>query len=96
MRIHRVITSAAFVIAIMAPGAASAFESTQIGGTNSDGSAQYQDPEEQKLQAPLGSVRVMQGNGFNDNGQPAGQGWSAAPSSGFSAWPYEAPLTRRR
>jgi hypothetical protein len=38
----------------------------------------------------------MQGNSFNDNGQPAGQGWSAAPSSGFSAWPYEAPLTRRR
>ncbi len=39
MRIHRVITAAAFVIAIMAPGAASAFEMTQIGGTNSDGSA---------------------------------------------------------
>jgi hypothetical protein len=95
MRIYRVITAAAFAIAIMAPSAAGAFETTQIGGTNSDGSAQYQDPDDQKLQAPLGSVKVITGSGFNDNGS-ATQGWSAAPqASGFSGWPYEAPLTRR-
>ena len=95
MRSYRAITAAAFLIAIMAPSAASAFENTQIGGTNSDGSAQYQDAEEQKLQPPLGGVKVT-GSGFNDNGQSATQGWSAAPATGFSAWPYEAPLARRR
>jgi hypothetical protein len=96
MRIFQVLTAAAFIAAITV-SSAGAFEMTQIGGTNSDGSAQYQDPETQQLPAPLGGTVQIQG-GFTDNGQGTVPPWvsAASPASGSSAWPYGPPFPPRR
>jgi hypothetical protein len=57
MRIHRLIASAAFAAAISLSGSAFAFETTSIGGTNPDGSAQFQDSTEELTKGSLGGLQ---------------------------------------
>ena len=98
MQLHRTFAAAAFLAASLASSGAFAFSFTEIGGKNADGSAQYQDREEQQLTAPLGgSTTVQQGSGFNQN-PASGFQWSVTQSQGF-AGPnsgFNEPLLRDR
>jgi len=98
MRFHRLITAAVFGAAIMIGGGAGAFEMTQIGGKNADGSARYQDPGEQSLMESLGSNQYKDGGSLSQKAQNLGFQWSAeqspgttGPNSGFNN-----PLLRDR
>ncbi len=46
MPFYRAITAAVLLSALFAANGADAFETTSIGGTNADGSAKFQDPDE--------------------------------------------------
>jgi hypothetical protein len=97
MRFDQVIVGAAFFAAIIASSGAGAFETNQIGGTNPDGSAHFQDPEEQKLPAPLGSTQTtQQGSGFSEGMQSPATGWSftQSPSSIEPKSGFNEPLLR--
>ena len=97
MRFDRIIVGAAFSFAIIASTSAIAFETTQIGGTNPDGSAHFQDPDEQKLPAPLGSTQTtQQGSGLNEGAQSPATGWSftQSPSSIEPKSGFNEPLLR--
>jgi hypothetical protein len=98
MRFHRIIAAAAFGAAVLIGGEAGAFEMTQIGGTNADGSAKYQDPDEQQLTGPLGSTQYQQDSDSTKSSQNTGFQWSMqqsqsaiGPASGFNN-----PLLRDR
>jgi hypothetical protein len=70
MRIHHLIAGAAFAAAIAASGAAYAFETTSLGATNPDGSAQFQDPDEQQLKDPLAGLQFgVTSSGGNDTAE---------------------------
>lgn len=101
MRLHQVIAGAAFMAAIAVSGPAGAFETTTINGTNSDGSAKYQDPDDKSAQSQLGGLQMgVQGNGFSDNsnsdsGAPPWQLKPTPPSAGFYSPGFGAPSFAR-
>ncbi|HVZ03863.1 hypothetical protein [Hyphomicrobium sp.] len=97
MRIHHYIAGAAFAAAIAVSGGALAFETTSLGGTNPDGSAQFQDPDEKPLSGPLGGLQfgVTSSGGNNssddDTGRPP---WEIKPPparSSFTGAPLSGP-----
>jgi hypothetical protein len=111
MRVHRAIAAAVFLSALLGSAAAYAFETTSIGGTNADGSAKYQDPDETGG-VPTGSssslpdsLNLQVGTGNDTN---SSTGWLNGPgSSGFGftgsqssstepATPFNTPLLRER
>ena len=98
MRFHQLIAAAAFGAAIMICGGASAFEMTQIGGKNADGSARFQDPDEQQLMGPLGGVQYQTGTGASQGPQNQGFQWSVQPSPGAvgPSSGFNEPLLRDR
>jgi hypothetical protein len=96
MRIHHLIASAAFAAAIAISGAAYAFESTSLGGSNPDGSAQFQDPDEQPLKGPLGSLQfgvTSSGAESNtaDDSRPPWEIKPPPPSQSFTGSPIGGP-----
>ncbi|HEY8127444.1 MAG TPA: hypothetical protein VIF39_01835 [Hyphomicrobium sp.] len=112
MRFHRAIAAAVFLSAIIASAGARAFETTSIGGTNADGSAKYQDPDETggiptpSSSSPLGNLNLQVGT---DNDTNSSTNWLNGPgSSGFGftgsqsssstepATPFNTPLLRDR
>ena len=98
MRFDLIIVSAAFFVAIIASNGVSAFEKTQMGGANPDGSAHYQDPDEQQLPAPLGGTQFQQGSGVSQNPQNPTFQWSVTPSPGSAEAKsgFNEPLLRER
>ncbi len=99
MQFDRIIVGAAFSFAIIASTGASAFEKTQMGSTNPDGSAQYQDPDEQQLPSPLGGTQFQQGSGTSSPSQNQMFQWSATPGSSSAAEAksgFNEPLLRER
>jgi hypothetical protein len=96
MRIHHLIASAAFAAAIAASGAAYAFESSSLGGTNPDGSAQFQDPDEQPLKGPLGGLQFgVTSSGADssstDDSRPPWELKPPPPSQSFTDSPMGGP-----
>src|SRR6185437_613901 len=79
MRIHSAIAGAVFVLTIVASSGVYAFEKTSIGGTNADGSAQFQDPDEQALKGPLGSVQFSAGTNGSTSDDSATPPWQIKP-----------------
>jgi len=99
MRFGRIIIGAAFSFAIIASTGASAFEKTQMGGTNPDGSAHYQDPDEQQLPSPLGGTQFQQGSETSPSSQNQTFQWSMTPGSGSATEAksgFNEPLLRER
>lgn len=86
MRIYKAIVCGAFTLAIFAAGGANAFEMTSVGGTNPDGTAKYQDPDEMQASSMLGGTQVQPGAGFSQTPQPGAFSWSVdkSPGSSFS------------
>jgi hypothetical protein len=73
----------------LASGGAYAFETTSIGGTNADGSAKYQDPDEVSAAAapaassPFGNFSVQTGSDA-DASSSSSTNWLSGPAgSGF-------------
>ena len=98
MSFHRLIAVAMFGAAVSIAGSAGAFEQTQIGGTNPDGSAKFQDPDQQQIPGLLGSTQYQQGTDSTKPTDNLGFQWSmqqspgaVGPSSGFNN-----PLLRER
>lgn len=85
MRIERLIASAAFAALIATSGAALAFETTSIGGTNPDGSANFKAPDEQDIDKAVGGFQFgVSANGgsttttdTSDEGRPP---WELKPT----------------
>ena len=99
MRFDRIIVGAAFSFAIVASTGASAFEKTQMGGTNPDGStANYQDPDEQPLPSPLGGTPFQQGSGTSQSSQNQTFQWTVTPDHGSAEAKsgFNEPLLRER
>jgi hypothetical protein len=88
MQFHRAIAAAALISALLVSNGASAFETTSIGGTNADGSAKYQDPDElgaatappSNSSSPLGNFNFSAGVAPN-NGDDATTNWLNGPGS---------------
>ncbi len=86
MRFYRAIAAAALSSALLVPGGASAFETTSIGGTNADGSAKYQDPDElgaataPASSSPFGNFNFQVGTSPGDSNSPA-TNWLNGPGS---------------
>lgn len=82
MRFDRGIAAAVFLSMILTSAGAQAFEMTSIGGTNADGSARYQDPDEASaLLSPFGASATQ-------SSTESGQSWTTPIGSsgfGFSA-----------
>jgi hypothetical protein len=109
MRFHRAIAAAVFLSALLGSAAANAFETTSIGGTNADGSAKYQDPDETggvptpSSSSALGNLNLQVGTG-NDtnsstnwlNGPGSSLGFTGSQSSSEPATPFNTPLLRDR
>jgi hypothetical protein len=89
MRIHRLIASAVFAATIAVSGASYAFETTSVGGTNPDGSAKFQDPDQQDLNKTLGGLQFKVTGGSNESQENSSDRppWELKPTpplSGFS------------
>jgi len=99
MRFHRAIFGAAILAAVLTSGGAQAFETTSIGGTNPDGSAKFQDPDDQQTSALLGgSVQVQQGYSQQGGASPF-FGWGGSQLSSSSqepSTPFNNPILRQR
>jgi hypothetical protein len=96
MRLLRAIAGAAFMTAILTAGGASAFETTTIGGTNPDGSAKFQDPDEQQPSSLLGNFQVQQGTSQQGGTNPF-FGFSGSQSSSSEPnTPFNDPTLRTR
>ena len=96
MRIHHLIASAAFAAAIAASGAAYAFETTSLGGANPDGSAQFQDPDQQQLKGPLDGLQfgVTSGGSNSNSADDSRPPWEIKPpppSQNFTGSPMGGP-----
>src|SRR5262245_37714135 len=98
MRLHQLIAAATFGAAVMIGGAAGAFETTQIGGTNPDGTAKFQDPDEQQIPGLLGSSQYQQGSEATKPADNLGFQWSMQQSPGSTgpASGFNNPLLRER
>jgi hypothetical protein len=102
MRFDRGIAAAVFLSMILTSAAAQAFETTSIGGTNADGSAHYQDPDE------ASGLLSQFGAGTTQSSTESTQSWTSPIGSsglGFSAsqsssaepsTPFNNPLLRER
>ncbi|MBA2125371.1 hypothetical protein DLM45_03915 [Hyphomicrobium methylovorum] len=80
MRLNRVIARGAFILAMLAPAGAYAFEFTQIGGKDGQ-AAQFQDPAEKALSEPLGGLQ------FGVSGGKA----NAVDDSALPPWQFRPP-----
>lgn len=96
MRIHRLIAGAAFAAAVAVSGTAYAFETTSIGGTNPDGTPQFQDLDldAPKLTNSLGGLQfgiTTKGNDSDadDSGRPPWEIKPPPPSRSF----YSSPMS---
>jgi hypothetical protein len=88
MRFHRAIAAAAFLSLITASAGARAFETTSIGGTNADGSAKYQDPDEtggipqpSSSSSPFGNFNFQVGTGNPSSSTDRSTNWLNGPGS---------------
>ncbi len=112
MQFHRAVAAAALSLALLASGGAQAFETTSIGGANSDGSAKYQDPDELSAatapSSPLGNFNFNVGTAPDSNDRstnwlnngPGSSAFGFSGSNGSSsteaASPFNTPLLRER
>jgi len=105
MRFDRGIAAAVFLSMILTAAGAQAFETTSIGGTNADGSARYQDPDEASaLLSPFGSGSTQSSTDTTTNwrgsiGAGSGPGFgftSSQNSSSEPSSPFNTPLLRER
>ncbi|CAA2142144.1 hypothetical protein [Hyphomicrobium sp. ghe19] len=107
MRFDRGIAAAVFLSMILSAAGAQAFETTSIGGTNADGSARYQDPDEASaLLSPFGSGSTQSSTDTSSNwrgslGAGVGSGsafgfTSSQNSSNEPSTPFNTPLLRER
>jgi hypothetical protein len=95
MRIHRLIASAAFAAVLTVAGASYAFETTSIGGTNPDGSANFKAPDEQDIDKAVGGFQFgVSANGASstttdtsDDGRPP---WELKPTPPMRSF-YSSP-----
>jgi hypothetical protein len=86
MRFDRAIAAAAFILMITVAAGAQAFETTSIGGTNADGSAKYQDPDDTggipaaspSSSSPLSNFNFQVGTGADAN---TSTNWLSGPGS---------------
>lgn len=94
MRIHRLIASAAFAVAIATSGASYAFETTSVGGTNPDGSAQFQDPDQQDLNKALGGIQFgVSANGNETQADASDRPpWELKPTTPMRSF-YSSPMS---
>jgi len=98
MRIHRLIASVAFAAAMTLAGASFAFETTSIGGTNPDGSANFKAPDEQDIDKAVGGFQFgVSANGgssttadTSDEGRPP---WELKPTPPMRSF-YSSPGDR--
>lgn len=87
MRLHRAIAAAAFLSVMGASVSAWAFETTSIGGTNADGSAKYQDPDETggvptpSTSSPFGNFNFQVGSSANSDNTNPSTNWLNGPGS---------------
>jgi hypothetical protein len=95
MRIHSAIAGAAFILTIVASSGAYAFETTSIGGTNADGSAQFQDPDEQALKGPLGGVQFSAGTNGNTSDDSTTPPWQIKPPPASTGC-FDSPMSGMR
>jgi hypothetical protein len=95
MRNHRLIASAAFAAAMAIASASYAFETTSIGGTNPDGSAKFQDPDQQDLNKSLGGLQFGVTSSTSsdqaDDGRPPWELKQTPPSRSFYSSPMSGP-----
>ncbi len=93
MQFLRAIAAAAFFSALLVSAGANAFETTSIGGTNADGSAKYQDPDETgglpapSGSSPFGNFNFQVGGTADASSDSATTNWLNGPGSpgfGFS------------
>lgn len=83
--------------AILTSGGASAFETTTIGGTNADGSAKFQDPDEQQPSSLLGGNFQVQQGTSQQGGMNPFFGFSGSQSSSSEPnTPFNDPSLRTR
>ncbi len=87
MRFDRGIAAAVFLSTILISAGAQAFETTSIGGTNADGSARYQDPDEASaLLSPFGSGTTQSSTDTTSNWRGSiGAGVGSGPAFGFTS-----------
>lgn len=87
MRVHRVMAAVAIASALLASAGADAFETTSVGGTNADGSAKYQEPDEMSAAAlpttssPFGNFNFSAGSGANADSDNPNTKWLSSPGS---------------
>jgi hypothetical protein len=87
MRFHGAVAAAVLLAAITVSVGASAFETTSIGGTNADGSAKYQDPDETggvpmpSTSSPFGNFNFQAGTSANSTGADRSTNWLNGPGS---------------
>ncbi|MFT3731692.1 MAG: hypothetical protein QM780_09785 [Hyphomicrobium sp.] len=86
MLIYRAMAAAVIFSALMVSGPANAFETTSIGGTNTDGSAKYQDPDElgaatapSTSSSPFGNFNFQVGTPASSD--QSGTNWLNGPGS---------------
>ena len=93
MRIQCLIASAAFAAVIGLSGSAFAFETTSMGGTNPDGSAQFQDPDEQAIKGPLGGLQlgVTSSDSDSSNDDSTRPPWEIRPPAPSRSY-YSSPM----
>lgn len=96
MRIHRLVAGAAFAAAMTIAGASYAFETTSIGGTNPDGTANFKAPDEQDIDKAVGGFQFgVSANGgssttnsdTSDEGRPP---WELKPTPPMRSF-YSSP-----
>jgi hypothetical protein len=94
MRIHRFIAGAAFAAAVAFSGASYAFETTSIGGTNPDGTAQFQDPDSQDLKNSFGGLEfgVIGKSSGDDVDTSARPPWELKPTPPSRSF-YSSPMS---
>ncbi len=112
MRFDRAIAAACFLSLITASAEVRAFETTSIGGTNADGSAKYQDPDEtggvpqpSSSSSPFGNFNFSVGSSDANSStnwvsrpDSSGFGFTGSQSSSSTepATPFNTPLLRER
>jgi len=98
MRIHRLIAGAAFAAAMTFAGASYAFEMTSVGGTNSDGSANFKEPDEQDIDKAVGGFQfgVSANDGRSASADTSDEGrppWELKPTPPMRSF-YSSPGDR--
>ncbi|WP_045835413.1 hypothetical protein [Hyphomicrobium sp. 99] len=100
MRFDRGIAAAVFLSMTLISAGAQAFETTSIGGTNADGSARYQDPDEASaLLSPFGSGQTSSSTGTDWKSPIGSSGFNFSASQNTStepSTPFNNPLLRER